>query len=67
MKLSDIIILSLSIVLFVIGIHQMITFGLGAAYGILMFSIGLLLYYKYRKQKRSQEVSEKDTKTKSKQ
>ncbi len=66
MKLSDIIILSLSIVLFVIGIHQMITFGLGAAYGILMFSIGLLLYYKYRKQKRSQEEDGNDTKTNNK-
>lgn len=66
MKLSDIIILSLSIVLFVIGIHQMITFGLGAAYGILMFSIGLLLYYKYRKQKRSQEEVGNDTETNNK-
>ncbi len=66
MKLSDIIILSLSIVLFIIGVHQMITFGIGAAYGILMFSIAFLLYYKYRKQQRDQKDAESDMNGKSK-
>ena len=52
MKLVDTIILSLTVVIFVIGVHQTITVGLMYSYWIFMFSIVLLLIFKYRKGKR---------------
>ncbi|MDN5204461.1 hypothetical protein QQ008_23915 [Fulvivirgaceae bacterium BMA10] len=51
MKLSAIIIFSLAVVLFVIGVHQTILYGVGNSYWIFMFSFGLLLLYQMRKQK----------------
>lgn len=52
MKLVDTIILSLTVVIFIIGVHQTFTFGLMYSYWIFMFSIVLLLILKYRKSKR---------------
>ncbi len=52
MKLVDTIILSLTVVTFVIGVHQTFTVGLMYSYWIFMFSIVLLLILKYRKGKR---------------
>ncbi len=52
MKLVDTIILSLTVVIFVIGVHQTITVGLMYSYWIFMFSIVLLLILKYRKGKK---------------
>ncbi len=49
MSLLNTIILTLSVVLLVIGIHQTMLYGLSASYWIFMFCVGLLLLYKYRK------------------
>ena len=49
MKLTDIILLSLSVVLTIIGVHQAMNFGIHNSYFIFMFTIALLLYYFYRK------------------
>lgn len=49
MKLTDIILLSLSVVLTIIGVHQAMNFGIQNSYFIFMFTIGILLYYFYRK------------------
>lgn len=51
MKLVDTIILSLTVVIFIIGVHQTFTVGLMYSYWIFMFSIVLLLILKYRKGK----------------
>lgn len=48
MSLSNILILSVSVVLFVIGIHQLMIFGLAGSYWIFMLSVSLLLLYKYK-------------------
>ncbi len=52
MKLVDIIILSLTVVIFIIAVHQTFTVGLMYSYWIFMFSIVLLLVLKYRRGKR---------------
>jgi 4-hydroxybenzoate polyprenyltransferase len=57
-KLTDIIIFSLSIVAFVVAIHQTIYHGFGSAYWIYMISIALLLYYQIRKTKKKQEENQ---------
>ncbi len=51
MKLVDTIILSITVVIFIIGVHQTFTVGLMYSYWIFMFSIVLLLILKYRKGK----------------
>ena len=58
MKLSDTIILSLCVALFIIGVHQVMVNGLGAAYWILMLSVSLLILYRMRRLKR--EAAEKE-------
>lgn len=55
MKLLDVILFSMAVVLFVIGIHQSMTVGIAESYFIFMFSIGFLLLYSYRKGKQKQE------------
>lgn len=49
MKLTDIVLLSLSVVLTIIGVHQAMNFGIQNSYFIFMFTIAILLYYFYRK------------------
>jgi len=49
MKLADVIILSLSVALLIIGIHQTMTSGIIDSYWILMLSTALLLFFKFRK------------------
>lgn len=51
MKLADVLILSLSVAFLIIGIHQIITVGLGDAYWIIMLSVTLLFVYNYRKKR----------------
>lgn len=51
MKLIDVLILSLSVAFLIIGIHQIITVGLGGAYWIIMLSVTLLFVYNYRKKR----------------
>jgi uncharacterized membrane protein YkvI len=57
-NLVDIIILALAVVSLIVGIHQTITYGFGAAYWLYMLSIGFLLYHQIRKAKKKQEESQ---------
>ncbi len=57
-NLTDIIVFSLSIVAFIIAVHQTIYYGFGYAYWIYMISIALLLYLQIRKAKKKQEESQ---------
>ena len=56
--LTNIIIFSLSIVAFIVAIHQTVYSGFGAAYWIYMISIAFLLYYQIRKTKKKQEENQ---------
>lgn len=49
MKLLDTIILSISVALFIIGVHQIMVAGAANSYWILMLSVGLLILYRYRR------------------
>lgn len=49
MKLADIILLSLSAAMVIIGTHLTITVGLTASYPVFMFAVALLFWYRYRK------------------
>jgi uncharacterized membrane protein len=49
MKLTDIILLSLSAALVIVGTHLTITLGLTASYPVFMFAVVLLFWYRYRK------------------
>lgn len=49
MRLIDSVLLSLSVVFFIIGVHQVMTLGIAYAYWILMLSIILLFWYRIRK------------------
>lgn len=66
-NLGDTIIFSLTVVLFIIGVHQTMTWGIGHSYHLLMLSLGGLFFYKLRKEKRKeQEKIEADKKPRSK-
>jgi hypothetical protein len=49
MKLTESILLSLSVAFFIIGVHQTFTVGLLESYWIFMLTVGLLLIYKMKK------------------
>ena len=77
MKIIDIIILSLAVGFFIIGVHQLFIFseggnlgqGLMASYWIFMLSSLLLIWFKFRRNKQnatSPSVESPITKTKSK-
>jgi hypothetical protein len=51
MSLKDMLLLSLSVVLLIIGIHQTMTIGFGQAYWAVMLSIALFLFFMYRKRR----------------
>lgn len=55
MKLADVLILSFSLALIVVGIHQTTVHGLGSAYAIFMFAVGLLFWFQLRRN-RSRET-----------
>jgi membrane protein implicated in regulation of membrane protease activity len=57
-NLTDIIILSLSIVALIVGVHQTIYYGFGNAYYLYMISIALLLYQQIRRVKKKQEENQ---------
>jgi membrane protein implicated in regulation of membrane protease activity len=57
-NLIDIIVLSLSVVFLIIGIHQTITVGFGQAYWLFMLSIAFLLYQQIRKARKKQEENQ---------
>ncbi|MBX2965309.1 MAG: hypothetical protein KF845_04125 [Cyclobacteriaceae bacterium] len=51
MKLPDILLLSLSVVFLIIGIHQIMTLGLGDAYWAIMLSVVFFFIFTYRKRR----------------
>ncbi|MCI0751140.1 MAG: hypothetical protein L0Y35_04825 [Flammeovirgaceae bacterium] len=51
MKLTDVLLLSLSVAFLIIGIHQMITVGIGHAYWIIMLSLLVFFLYNLRKKR----------------
>jgi 4-hydroxybenzoate polyprenyltransferase len=57
-NLTDIIIFALSIVAFIVAIHQTIYYGFGGSYWLYMISIALLLYHQIRKTKKKQEENQ---------
>jgi uncharacterized membrane protein len=58
MKLADILLLSLSAAMVIIGTHLTITAGLTTSYPVFMFAVALLFWYRYRKN--DQLVKEKN-------
>lgn len=70
MKLTDIILLSLSAALVIVGTHLTITLGLTASYPVFMFAVVLLFWYRYRKNnqllKEGSDSIEKTKKSKTK-
>ncbi len=66
MKLSQIVLLSLSVVLMVIGVDQTMNYGIQNSYFIFMFTIAVLLYYFYKKRQQEEaaddELSKKNKK-----
>ena len=50
--LVDIIIFSLCVGVFIIGVYETMTVGLSYSYWIFMVSVGLLLWFNYRRQKK---------------
>jgi len=62
MKFFDVVLISLMVVFFIIGIHQSIIFGFGNSYWIFMLTIVMLLWYKMRNNKVEEStVSGKET------
>lgn len=51
MRLFDVVLLSLSVGFFIIGIHQSYIYGLGSAYWIFMVVLSLILWVKVRNNK----------------
>jgi TRAP-type mannitol/chloroaromatic compound transport system permease large subunit len=49
MKLKDLLLLSLSAALIIIGTHLTITSGIVTSYPVFMFAVALLFWYRYRK------------------
>ncbi|WP_250631233.1 hypothetical protein [Rhodoflexus caldus] len=65
MKLEQVIILSVAVALFVIGVHQSFLYGVMASYWIFMLIAALLFYYKLRSN-RYRQAAVKDTPTEKK-
>lgn len=66
MKLTDIILLSLSAALVVIGTHLTITAGITLSYPVFMLAVAILFWYRYRKNEALLEDKEEQTNRKSK-
>jgi hypothetical protein len=49
MKLADVLLLSLAVAFLIIGIHQIMTVGIGQAYWVVMLSLILFFFYNLRK------------------
>lgn len=62
MSRTDIVILSLCVGFLVIGIYEIMNFGLGPSYLWFMISVGFLLYYNYRRRKKEEEQEAKGQK-----
>lgn len=68
MKLIDALILSLSLALMIVGIHQTVTRGVDASYAIFMFAVALLFWFQYRRMQKPEEppTPKKNTKSRKK-
>jgi Flp pilus assembly protein TadB len=66
MKLEQIIILSVAVALFIIGIHQSFLYGVMASYWIFMLVAALLFYYKLRSSRNQQAFKDTSSAEKSK-
>ncbi len=69
MKLLDALILSLSLALIIVGIHQTLVNGIGSSYAIFMFAVALLFWFQLRrnqKQNPPEDIPNKSTKPKKK-
>jgi hypothetical protein len=55
MRLTDIIFFSLSVVFFIIGVHQTFILGLLQSYWLFMLSVSMLLLYKLKRRKPESE------------
>lgn len=64
MKLADALLLSLSLALIIVGIHQTVTRGVEASYAIFMFAVALLFWFQYRKMQKPEEPPIPNKKTK---
>ena len=53
MKLSDALLISLSVAFIIIGAYEVMTVGLGMAYPSLMLALALFFWFVYRKKNRS--------------
>jgi hypothetical protein len=62
MKLTDILLLSLSAALVIVGTHQTIVGGIAFSYPIFMLAVALLFWYKYRKNNATQSDTDKPVK-----
>jgi preprotein translocase subunit YajC len=57
MKLIDALILSLSLALIIVGIHQTLVNGIGSAYAIFMVAVALLFWFQLRRnQKQDSQI-----------
>jgi hypothetical protein len=50
MKLADVLILSLAVVFIIIGIYEIIRFGIGSGYWSIMLAVLMFFIFNYRKQ-----------------
>ncbi len=64
MKLPDALLLSLSLALIIVGVHQSLTAGIGASYPIFMFAVALLFWFQYRRIQPPTEPTPPQKKTK---
>ena len=60
MRLTEIILFSLSVALFIIGVHQIFTVGMAESYWIVMLSFLFFLIYKWKKEKTLPESVQKN-------
>ncbi|MEX2591636.1 MAG: hypothetical protein WD426_02595 [Anditalea sp.] len=61
MGLKDVILLSLSAALVIVGAHITMTQGIMFSYPVFMFAVALLFWFKFRKTKHVEEETKKDT------
>jgi 4-hydroxybenzoate polyprenyltransferase len=64
LKLADALILSLSLALIIIGVHQSLTVGIESSYAIFMFAVALLFWFQYRRIKKPQNPPAENKKAK---
>jgi hypothetical protein len=60
MRLVEIILFSLSVALFIIGVHQIFTVGMAESYWIVMLSFLFFLIYQWKKEKMLPESVQKN-------